>query len=150
MRELKPSIVVWHDAGFGAVLAAKGRQEILDLNAFRERQSVLAKKVRHPHPPHIQEALKQAHELRARLATKPGLTRDALAREVGINPSLLTRLLRLPDLAPEIQSHIQALPPSIHRCPVTERRLRPIALINDHGEQLAAFRRLLAPTPRLP
>lgn len=150
LRELKPSVVVWHDARFAAVLAAKGRQEILDLNAFRERQAVLAKKVRHPRPPRIQETLKRVHEFRARLAAEPGLTREALAREVGINPTQLTRLLRLFDLAPEIQRHILALPPSIHRSVVTERRLRPIARIKDREEQLATFHRLLEPTTRLP
>lgn len=94
-------------------------------------------------PPRIQETLKWVHELRARLVATPGLTRDALALEVGINPGQLTRLLRLADLAPEIQRHILALSPSIHRCVVTERRLRAIARIKEHQEQLEEFRHLL-------
>ena len=136
--------MIWHETRFGTVLAAKGRQEIVDLNAFREHQAVLAKRVRKLHPPHIQTALKRGHELAARLAADPAMTRDALAKQAGLHPGHLTRLLRLHDLAPEIQQHIQALPPTNRRNVVTERRLRPIAKIEDPKEQLERFRSLIA------
>ncbi|MHB2025096.1 MAG: recombinase family protein [Elusimicrobiota bacterium] len=143
-RELKNSFVLWHNAKFGIVLAAKGRQEIVDYPAFQARLAVLAKRARKPKPPRIQAVLKEAHELKARLAADRGLTRESLAGEKGLNPGQLTRLLRLADLAPEIQHHILALPPSIHRGAVTERRLRPIAAIPDHKEQVERFRDLLS------
>lgn len=111
------------------------------LEAARER---LQARVREPHPPHIQTTLKRAHELAARLAADPALTHKVLAKEAGLNPGHLTRLLRLADLAPEIQQHILALPPSNHRSVVTERRLRPIAQIEDPKKQLELFRSLLA------
>ena len=135
--------MIWHETRFGTVLAAKGRQEIVDLNAFREHQAVLAKRVRKLHPPHIQTALKRAHELAARLAADPALTREALAKEAGIHPGHLTRLLPLPDLAPEIQQHILALPPCHGWGPITERALRPIARCRDHEDQVIRFNELL-------
>ena len=96
-----------------------------------------------PKPPRIQALLRQALEFKARLVADPRLTRDALAREIKIDPSQLTRRLRLAYLAPEIQRHILALPPSIHRGPITERRLRPIAKIPSLREQLERFQELL-------
>ena len=42
-RESTSPVVVWHNAQFGLILAAKGRHEIVGLNAFREHQSILAK-----------------------------------------------------------------------------------------------------------
>ncbi|MFA5138313.1 MAG: hypothetical protein WC728_03690 [Elusimicrobiota bacterium] len=96
-----------------------------------------------PAPPRIQALLRQAHEIKARLAADPGLTRTVAAREAGVDPCQLTRLLRLTVLAPDIQRHIRALPPSIGRIVVTERRLRPIAKLPSHRDQLERFHELL-------
>lgn len=60
-----------------------------------------------------------------------------------MDPSSLTRLLHLLNLAPEIQEHIETLPPATGRGLLTERRLHPIARIEDHGEQITRFKMLL-------
>lgn len=46
-------------------------------------------------------------------------------------------------LAPEIQRHILAMPDMARRPEITERALRPIAQLEDHNEQWAAFSALL-------
>ena len=106
--------------------------------------AVLAKHVvQKPKPPRIQALLKRARENKARLAATPALTKEALAREIGINPGQFARLLQLADLAPEIQQHILALPPTLGHGPITERRLRPIAKLANPQEQTILFRGLL-------
>jgi hypothetical protein len=62
----------------------------------------------------------------------------------------LTRLLRLADLSPAVQTHILGLPPAVGRGPITERRLRPIARISDHREQERQFKALLRQPVRAP
>lgn len=142
-RELKNPFVLWHNAEFGIVLAAKGRQEIVASEAYKAHLAVLAKRARQPRPPRIKALLIQARELKTRLIGPTALPREALAKEAGLGPGQLTRLLRLADLAPEIQQYILAMPPSAGWGPVTERSLRPIAKSNDRQYQLAEFRRLL-------
>lgn len=105
---------------------------------------------RSPKPPRIQSLLRQALELKARLLADPNLTRDALASEVQIDPSQLTRRLRLADLAPEVQQHIMALPPAAGRGLLTERRLLPIAKIKDRRRQITRFQDLLCQPVRIP
>lgn len=145
-RTEKP-LILWHEVPCGIVLERHGRQKIVDKAALLVHQSVLDKRVRQAHPPYIQAQLRQGLAFRARLAADPALTQVAVAREAGIHPVRVTRLLRLAELAPEIQLHILALPPSNRRCPVTERRLRPIVRVANRQEQSDAFRRLLAPGP---
>lgn len=65
--------------------------------------------------------LKKAYLLKERLESTPGLTRSALARETGMDPSQTTRLLNLTKLAPEIQSYIRGLPPTTHHPVITDR-----------------------------
>ena len=136
-------------ADFGRVNGAKGLARMLspeEAGLARAQQ----RRYRRAQSPRIQDILRQAIEFKGRLAAAPGLTRDALAHEVGIDPSHLTRLLRLADLAPEIQGHILALPPTAGRGLLTERRLRAIARIADPGEQLHRFRQLLRTPLRAP
>lgn len=135
---------MWHNAKCGEILGPKGRKDIVDFRAFLAHQEILGKRARKPKPPRIQAILKQAHEFKARLVAHHGLTQEILAKEKGLNPGHLTRLLRLAALAPEIQQHILALPPSIHRGLVTERRLRCIAAITDHRKQVERFKDLLS------
>ncbi|MBI5883459.1 MAG: hypothetical protein HZB91_10200 [Elusimicrobia bacterium] len=66
-----------------------------------------------------------------------------MAREFGIDPVLLARMVRLANLAPEIQEHIRALPPVAGQCHFTERRLRPLVRLTDWAAQMRAFRELL-------
>ncbi|MCG3205526.1 MAG: hypothetical protein KCHDKBKB_02248 [Elusimicrobia bacterium] len=83
--------------------------------------------------------LKQASQLKARLDGDPSLSRADLARQVGVDPSYLTRLLNLVKLAPGIQEYILTLPPSKTKGPITESRLKEIARVPDHQVQLERF-----------
>jgi hypothetical protein len=138
-----PPWVYRDSADFGAVNVAKGRRQLLpppEAQAARSQQ----RRYREPRPPRIQAVLKDAIDFKARLAAIPGLTRDALAKEVGINPVQMTRLLRLADLAPEIKEYIQGLSPIHGMGLLTERRLRAVARLLEKADQLREFRRLLA------
>ena len=56
-----------------------------------------------------------------------------------------SRLMGLLRLAPEIQQHILSMPDAVRRPAITERALRPIALLENHGAQQAAYSMLLDP-----
>jgi hypothetical protein len=47
-------------------------------------------------------------------------------------------------LAPEIQQHVLSLPQVVRRPAITERVLRPIAQIQNTGEQIDEYRKLLS------
>ena len=85
----------------------------------------------------------KAHKLKKRLDAAPGLTRDALAKEIGLDPSRLTKILRLLNLAPEIQRYVSGMRPAKSRGPLTGRRLMWLAGIPDMDSQVQNFRRLL-------
>ena len=121
---------------------AKGRLEVHDLatvKAIRNKQ----RRWKEPRVPMIPVLLRQAAEYQARLTNSPGLTRDALAKEVGLNPSYLTRILNLLKLAPKIQDYIRSMQPTVRIGRVTESHLKEIARIGDHGEQIRQFQGLL-------
>jgi len=42
----------------------------------------------------------------------------------------------------EIQERIMAVPPTSHRCPISKRTLRPIAVIPDFERQKVEFSKL--------
>jgi hypothetical protein len=44
-------------------------------------------------------------------------------------------------LSPEIQQHVLSMPDMVQRPAITERALRPIAQVADHGEQASLFQR---------
>lgn len=59
---------------------AKGRKEVLspgEAAGVRARQ----RRYRQPRPPRVQEVLRRAFRLKARLESSPGLSRGALAKE---------------------------------------------------------------------
>ncbi len=141
MDSEEPGVSLVDEFYCGVLKGRHGKTRILFGNALQDAREKAPKRL--PKPPRIQGILRQAHEFRARLAADLSLTREALAKESGINPGHLTRLLRLADLDPEIQQHILAMPPSIYRSVVTERRLRLIAKIADQREQVARFQTLL-------
>ena len=142
LSRTKKPLILWHDVPCGIVLERHGRQKIVDKTTFLARQSVLDKKVKQPRRPRIQEALRRAHELKIRLVATPCLTRAALAREIGVHPGQLTRLLQLNDLAPEIQRYIMAMPLCLGWGPITGRALRPIALCRDREDKIRRFSEL--------
>lgn len=143
MSRTKKSLILWHNVPCGVVLERHGRQKIVDKTTFLAHQSVLDKKAREPSAPRIQVHLKKTLGFKAILAADPELTQVALARQSGINPVQLTRLLRLTDLAPEIQRHIMAMSPCLGWGPITGRALRPITLCRDREDQVRLFNTLL-------
>lgn len=102
-----------------------------------------------PKAPTIQKLLIQAYNFKARLEDNPLLRRGELAREIGMNPSYLTRVLHLLNLAPDIQRQIMRLKPSIHPGPLTENRIRFLARNPDHAYQISEFNRLKNKKPRV-
>lgn len=129
------------ESEFRLVLAHRGRKRL----ALPEEAAKVDRRrqPRPPRAPRIQGLLSRASALQDRLDREPGLTRDALARDIGMDPSRLSQLLGLLNLAPEIRQRILALPPSVTTGTVTERRLRPIARLKDRVRQLLEFERLL-------
>lgn len=76
------------------------------------------------------------------------MTRAELASQVGIDPSVLSRIFNLLNLAPEIQDHIAKMEPSIHQSPISERRIRELASNSNHEFQKQEFSRLVDVKPR--
>lgn len=139
--DLNRVILLWEDFSFGQVNGAKGVRLILtptEVETVRSRQ----RRWQEAKPPPIQIMLKQAYELGLRLDQTPGLTRTALANELAMNPSYLTRLLNLLNLAPEIQRYILSLPPNQTKGPITESRIKHLARIADPHLQLKEFEAL--------
>ncbi len=101
-----------------------------------------------PQPPTVQFLLKDAYRYQKILEEHPGMSRAALARTEDISPTLLTGILNLLKLAPEIQREILQLGPTIYQTPINQRRLHPITQISDHQAQMRAFNRLKNLKPR--
>ena len=70
-------------------------------------------------------------------------THQALAKQEGIFPTVLTKLIHLTRLAPEIQEHIRTMPATARAGPITLGRMVPLARSPDHRYQLEEFRKLL-------
>ena len=69
--------------------------------------------------------------------------RLALARELKMDPSQLSRFLNLVNLAPKIQAYIRGLPPTTHRSIITDRDWHRLARTHDRESQLREFDVLL-------
>lgn len=65
-----------------------------------------------------------------------------IARKTGVNRARLTQIMNLMKLTPEIQDYLKNLkePELIHF--FTEKKLRQIAKISDHQEQIKKFQYL--------
>ncbi len=85
----------------------------------------------------------QGWALRNKLSANPNLTRAALARRHTIEPSVLSRLICLAKMAPEIQEHIRNMPLTARSEQINLRHLLPIIRNTDHPYQLKKFRKLL-------
>ncbi|MCB4756518.1 MAG: hypothetical protein LHV69_05735 [Elusimicrobia bacterium] len=101
-----------------------------------------------PKPPRIQTMLELAGQWQSRLDQTPGLKRAALAQELKLNPTYLTRHLNLLKLAPEIQRFIRGLPLSLTKGPIAEWQLMPIARNSDHEKQKQLFEGMLVSISR--
>jgi len=76
------------------------------------------------------------------LDTNPGLTRLALAKELDLDPSRITQILNLLNLAPQIQTYIQNLSPIRRHNQIGDRQWMRLARIRDQKLQLDEFERL--------
>jgi len=62
-----------------------------------------------------------------------------IARRENITRARVTQILKLLNLASEIQKHILSMRETFQRPVITERSLRPITRLEDKEEQLSAF-----------
>ena len=130
-----------YEFSFGILNVRKGQRHILIREDFeRLRDS----RIKLPRAPQAQTRLQQAITWGRRLEGSPGLTRAALAREAGIDPTRLSQIMNLLNLAPSIQSHILSLHPTIGRGPLNERQLRDLSRVRDRATQVLGFTKLLA------
>ncbi|OGR90478.1 MAG: hypothetical protein A2992_07435 [Elusimicrobia bacterium RIFCSPLOWO2_01_FULL_59_12] len=93
--------------------------------------------------PSIKRMLQLGVRLGFELLQDPKLSRVALAKRHRLEPTVLTRLLHLTKLAPEIQEYIRAMPATQRAGPITLGRLVPLARSPDHSHQLEEFKNLL-------
>jgi hypothetical protein len=137
----KPDFCLIDESSFEIVIGPNGKKIML---SPEEAQEILNRRTKSPRPPKIQQDLLEARQLKERLEKTPGLTKTALARELGISRFELIRRLNLLRLAPEIQTQIAAMPPSLsYRCPISKRTLRNIAVIADTECQKRKFEGLM-------
>ena len=101
------------------------------------------KPAREPKTPRVVELLRKAIEWQALLNSSTVATQADIARKEGITRARVTQILGLLRLAPEIREKILSLPDTQHRCPMTERMLRPIGAIAEHRDQLREFHKFL-------
>ncbi len=130
---------------FGQIFCHHGRKCIVSPEMWEACQRRMEEKTRTLHPPAIQNLLKKAYRLKARLDGNPGLKRLALAKELGIDPSYMTSILNLTRMAPAIQRYVMGTLPTIHRSPISDRQWMRLARIRDRSAQLLEFKKLLPP-----
>lgn len=75
-----------------------------------------------------------------------------IAKDMGVTRARVSQIMGLLRLAPEILDHIEDLEGSEGCLHLTERKLRQIAVLQDHQEQLARFSELVGTrlAPRTP
>jgi len=137
----QPDFCLIDESSFEVVIGPNGKKMMF---SPEEAQTIRNRRVKSPRPPRIQQDLLEARQLKDRLEKTPGLTKTALAAELGISRFELILRLNLLRLAPEIQAEIAAMPPSVSvRCQISKRALRNIAVISDSARQKIEFNRLL-------
>lgn len=99
-----------------------------------------------PRTPRVVELLRKALEWQALLKSGEVRNQADIARREGITRARVTQVMGMLQLAPEIQQHILSMPDAVRRPAITERALRPIALIDERRHQLQQFEALLAPS----
>jgi hypothetical protein len=99
---------------------------------------------REPKPPRVVELLGKAIEWQGLIESGDVANQVAIARREGITRARVTQVMGLLRLAPEIQQHILSMPNVVRRPAITERALRPIAQIQNTGEQMDEYRKLLS------
>ena len=95
-----------------------------------------------PRTPRVVELLRKAIEWQALLESGEATNQAEIARREGITHARVTQVMGMLRLAPEIQQHILSMPDMVRRPVITERALRPIARMEERGDQLAVFSEL--------
>ena len=128
-----------------------GNKGIISLVSPQQAQVIRSRQRRYRplREPSIKGMLQLGVRLGFELSSDPKLTRSALARRHGIEPTVLTRLLHLTNLAPEIQEHIRGMPATARAGPITLGRLVPLARSPDHRCQMEEFKKLLLRPARI-
>jgi len=123
----------------------RGKNGIISLVSPGKAQAIKSKQRRYklPKEPLIKAQIKQGLSLREELSGDPKLTRATLARRHGIEASMLSRLIHLANMAPEIQEHIRNIRPSTRRGSISMCRLLPIIRNQNHERQRQEFQKLL-------
>lgn len=140
---LSSAILLTDEAPFGHANGPRGRKRLLP----PEDAEIAQQRLRKNRPPRtlaIQRLLERAHQLKQHLDESPGLTRLALAKELGLDPSRVSQILNLLNLAPEIQAYIKDLPPTNQLESIGDRKWMRIARIRDQNLQIDEFKRLKA------
>ena len=73
-----------------------------------------------------------------------GTSRANIARREGISRARVTQIMYLINLAPEIQKQILAMPETVRKDYITERKLRPISKLDGQEKQMDAFSHVLS------
>jgi len=144
IKALAPNIGLPDSFKFGIAVGPDGRRSLLAEDEFRAWQAS-----RQPPPPAIQAHLREACQLKKRLERAPGLSKVALAAELGVSRFGLIQTLSLARLSPEIQRFIQALPPGMGEREVagilSKEALWRLAAITDLEEQNREFKKVFLP-----
>ena len=85
----------------------------------------------------------KAIEWQALLKSGEIANQAGIAKREGVTRARVTQIMGMLRLGPEIQEQILSMPDAVHRPPITERMLRPIATITDYRDQLIEFHRFL-------
>jgi len=96
-----------------------------------------------PQTPKVVELLRTAQEWRRQLDAGEVENQAAIARREGITRARVTQVIGLLRLAPEIQEKVLTLPDMICQPAITERALRPIALMENMRDQTNQFQKLV-------
>jgi|GEM_PF-2376192 len=138
-----PNAFLWFvdQARFGYVNRKKGLISLLSPMHAHEVHG-RQRRYRPPKPPAIKGVLQTAVCLQHQLDSSPSLTRLALAKRLKLDPSRITQILNLLNLAPKIQDYIRNLPPIKHRHFISDRDWMRLARIQNQELQLREFDRL--------
>jgi len=97
-----------------------------------------------PETPRVVELLRRAIMWRALLDSGEVRNQAEIAHREGITRARVTQVMAMLRLAPEIQQCVLSLPGMTRRPAITERALRPIAQIDNSGEQVNEFHKLVS------
>ena len=93
-------------------------------------------------PARVARMLALANDMQDKLDRGEHKDQATLARELGLTPTRVTRLLDLALLAPDIQENVLFLEAVDGKVPVTERALRRIVRITTWADQRREWRKL--------